>query len=89
MCILGLNVNKGQEIHLRLRTDDLAGFRRYRSIRDTLCHELAHMVWSEHDANFKGLNSQLLRECADLCWHGVRAHLSPGTISCPFWGLTA
>ena len=25
MCILGLNVNQGQEILLRLRTDDLRG----------------------------------------------------------------
>ena len=92
MCILGLNVNQGQEILLRLRTDDLrgesdpadpvgsdqiqegwdfdvvdilclpglpispmpnvllygctavTGFRKYDSIRDTLIHELAHMV---------------------------------------------
>lgn len=53
MCILGYNVNAGQEISLRLRTDDLKGFRRYDRIRETLCHELAHMVHSEHDANFK------------------------------------
>ena len=53
MCILGYNVNAGQEISLRLRTDDLRGFRRYDRIRETLCHELAHMVHSEHNANFK------------------------------------
>ena len=40
----GVNINAGQEISLRLRTDDLRGFRRYDSIRQTLCHELAHMV---------------------------------------------
>lgn len=28
MCILGVNINMGQEISLRLRTDDLKGFRR-------------------------------------------------------------
>ena len=44
VCILGVNINRGQEISLRLRTDDLKGFRRYESIRQTLCHELAHMV---------------------------------------------
>lgn len=44
MCILGVNINRGQEISLRLRTDDLKGFRRYDRIRETLCHELAHMV---------------------------------------------
>jgi hypothetical protein len=37
--------NAGQEIHLRLRTDDLKGFRRYARIRETLLHELTHNVW--------------------------------------------
>jgi len=63
MCVLGYNVNKGQEISLRLRTDDLKGFRKYETIRDTLIHELTHMVWSDHDDNFKRLNSQLQDEC--------------------------
>ena len=40
VCILGVNINAGQEISLRLRTDDLQGFRRFASIRETLCHEL-------------------------------------------------
>jgi hypothetical protein len=44
VCILGYNVNQGQEISLRLRTDDLRGFRKYLRIRETLVHELAHMV---------------------------------------------
>ena len=48
MCVLGYNVNKGREISLRLRTDDYGGFRKYLRIRETLVHELAHMVrwWS-------------------------------------------
>lgn len=29
VCILGVNINAGQEISLRLRTDDLKGFRRH------------------------------------------------------------
>ena len=62
-CVLGYNVNKGQEIALRLRTDDGRGFRKYLTIRETLIHELTHMVWSDHDENFKKLNAQLLREC--------------------------
>ena len=68
VCILGVNINAGQEISLRLRTDDLRGFRRYDRIRETLIHELAHMVFSEHDNNFKELNSQLLREAAAQDW---------------------
>ena len=32
--------NHGEEISLRLRTDDLKGFRKYESIKKTLLHEL-------------------------------------------------
>jgi WLM domain len=46
----------------------LQGFRRYQKIRETLVHELTHMVWGDHDNNFKQLNSQLLREAAQLDW---------------------
>lgn len=44
VCVLGFNVNQGQEISLRLRTDDMAGLRKYIKVRETLVHELAHMV---------------------------------------------
>ena len=53
MCVLGFNVNAGQEIALRLRTDDLRGFRNYGVIIRTMLHELAHMVHSDHDDAFK------------------------------------
>lgn len=42
--ILGYNRNAGQLIALRLRTDDLSGFRHYDSIRKVLLHELTHNV---------------------------------------------
>ncbi|XP_033513106.1 uncharacterized protein [Nicotiana tomentosiformis] len=58
-CILGFNKNHGEEISLRLRTDDLKGFRKYDSIKKTLLHEFAHMVHSEHDANFHTLDKQV------------------------------
>lgn len=67
-CILGLNKNHGEEISLRLRTDDLKGFRKYESIKKTLLHELAHMVYSEHDANFYALDKQLNQEAGSLDW---------------------
>ncbi len=34
MCVLGYNVNRGQELSLRLRTDELRGFRKYARIRE-------------------------------------------------------
>ncbi|XP_027931794.1 uncharacterized protein LOC114187685 isoform X2 [Vigna unguiculata] len=67
-CILGFNKNHGEEISLRLRTDDLKGFRKYESIKKTLLHELAHMVYSEHDANFYALDKQLNQEASSLDW---------------------
>ncbi|KAJ6800473.1 uncharacterized protein M6B38_200610 [Iris pallida] len=77
-CILGFNKNKGEEISLRLRTDDLKGFRKYESIKKTLLHELAHMVYSEHDANFFALDSQLNQEAANLDWTKSRSHTLSG-----------
>lgn len=77
-CILGFNKNMGEEISLRLRTDDLKGFRKYESIKKTLLHELAHMVHSEHDANFFALNKQLNEEAASLDWTKSRGHVLSG-----------
>ncbi|KAI0923512.1 hypothetical protein AcV5_009034 [Taiwanofungus camphoratus] len=63
--LLGLNVNAGQAIKLRLRTDRYDGFRTYKDVRRVLCHELTHNTWSDHDDNFKELNSKLNREVAE------------------------
>lgn len=59
-------------------------FSRYDRIRETLCHELAHMVWSEHDNRFKELNSQLLKECSQLDWTGHAGHAVSGSASPAF-----
>merc|ERR1711988_2048907 len=61
---LGLNRNRGEVIELRLRTDAYDGYRDYKVIRKTLCHELAHNVWGEHDRNFWDLCHQIEREVA-------------------------
>ncbi|KAH8833167.1 WLM domain-containing protein [Flagelloscypha sp. PMI_526] len=63
--LLGLNVNRGEQIKLRIRTDRYDGFRNYRDIRKVLCHELTHNVWGDHDQNFKALDSRLNREVAE------------------------
>ncbi|KAI9374988.1 WLM domain-containing protein [Aspergillus egyptiacus] len=65
---LGLNRNKGQVIELRLRTDAYDGYRDYRTIRKTLCHELAHCVFSEHDRDFWDLTAQIEREVDKGDW---------------------
>lgn len=62
---LGLNRNRGEVIELRLRTDAYDGYRDYKTIRRTLCHELAHNVWGDHDRNFwelcKGIEGEVER----------------------------
>jgi WLM domain len=74
VCLMGLNEGKGRRIRLRIRTDDLNGFRKMLSIRQVLFHELAHNVHSEHDDKFFQLMRQIERECNELDWtqgHGL------------------
>ncbi|CAH1757108.1 12382_t:CDS:2 [Entrophospora sp. SA101] len=66
--LLGYNVNKGESISLRLRTDDLQGFRHYADIKKVLLHELTHNVWDGHDENFHQLNRQLNKDAVSLDW---------------------
>ncbi|KAH8726058.1 WLM domain-containing protein [Phaeosphaeriaceae sp. PMI808] len=65
---LGLNRNQGEVIELRLRTDAYDGYRDYKTIRNTLCHELAHNVWGPHDRNFWNLCKQIEREVSRDDW---------------------
>ncbi|KAL6720167.1 hypothetical protein ACLMJK_002088 [Lecanora helva] len=71
---LGLNRNRGEVIELRLRTDAYDGYRDYKIIRDTLCHELAHNVFGEHDRDFWELTKAIEREVREGDWRsGGRA----------------
>ena len=58
----GLNENKGQRILLRLRTDDLQGWRKVLSVRKVLYHEMAHNIHSDHDDQFHILMRTIERE---------------------------
>ncbi|CAG8452806.1 852_t:CDS:2 [Acaulospora morrowiae] len=72
--ILGLNRNAGQEISLRLRTDDMEGFRNYTEVRKVLLHELTHNVWGKHDDNFHRLNRQLNKDVLSMDWTASGGH---------------
>jgi len=65
---LGLNRNRGEVIELRLRTDAYDGYRDYKTIRKTLCHELAHNVHGPHDRNFWDLCKQIEKEVEGADW---------------------
>ncbi|KAM4060814.1 WLM domain-containing protein [Hirsutella rhossiliensis] len=66
--ILGLNRNQGEVVELRLRTDAHDGYRDYKTIRKTLCHELAHNVHGPHDRHFWDLCHQIEREVDGADW---------------------
>ncbi|KAK2601869.1 hypothetical protein QQS21_004555 [Conoideocrella luteorostrata] len=66
--ILGLNRNQGEVIELRLRTDAHDGYRDYKTIRNTLCHELAHNVHGPHDRQFWDLCHQIERDVHAADW---------------------
>lgn len=74
VCVLGLNQNKGQAISLRIRTDDLKGFRNYNSIKDVMLHELTHNEFSEHDGKFWALFRRLQKEAVALDWTKQGGH---------------
>jgi hypothetical protein len=66
--ILGLNRNQGEVIELRLRTDAHDGYRDYKTIRKTLCHELTHNVHGPHDRQFWDLCHIIEREVDAADW---------------------
>ncbi|KAJ2893390.1 hypothetical protein MKZ38_008728 [Zalerion maritima] len=59
---LGLNRNSGEVVELRLRTDADDGYRDYKTVRKTLCHELAHNVHGPHDQKFWKLCREIERD---------------------------
>ncbi|KAK4051147.1 hypothetical protein OIV83_002969 [Microbotryomycetes sp. JL201] len=76
--LLGLNRNAGQEISLRLLTDDLSGTRSYLDVRRVLLHELSHNKFGPHDDDFKTLNSLLNRQVAEYeTQHGIKTLSGP------------
>ncbi|CAM0913191.1 unnamed protein product [Alopecurus aequalis] len=70
--LLGLNVNRGVEVKLRLRRDgrDL-DFIPYEEALDTMLHELAHIARGPHDAQFYKLWDELRKECEELVAKGI------------------
>lgn len=71
---LGLNRNQGEIIELRLRTDAYDGYRDYKTIRRTLCHELTHNVYGPHNRDFWDLCKRIEKEVETADWRsGGRA----------------
>lgn len=61
--LLGLNINRGQKINLRLRhAGDANQFLPFEQVVDTMLHELCHNVIGPHNAQFHALWDQLRDE---------------------------
>jgi hypothetical protein len=74
-CLLGYNTNHGLRIDVKLRTDDLSGFRPYDELASTLIHEISHNWVSEHDVlfwtNFGHMRVEYLWKHACLMFGGL------------------
>ncbi|KAJ4199585.1 hypothetical protein NW767_008008 [Fusarium falciforme] len=69
--LLGLNVNRGMKICLRLRhAGDRNQFMSIESVVDTMLHELSHIVHDAHDSKFHALWDQLRDEHQGLVLKG-------------------
>ncbi|KAI1854201.1 hypothetical protein JX266_001342 [Neoarthrinium moseri] len=69
--LLGLNVNRGQKICLRLRyPSDRNQFLPIEQVVDTMLHELSHIVHGPHNAKFHALWDQLRDEHEALLMKG-------------------
>ncbi|KAJ2026699.1 hypothetical protein GGI06_000038 [Coemansia sp. S85] len=71
--LLGLNVNRGQEIRIRLRpSHDPTQFLPYYDLLGTMLHELVHIVRGPHDAEFYRKLDELKSEAEVLLAKGYR-----------------
>ncbi|KAI9684083.1 MAG: hypothetical protein M1829_003353 [Trizodia sp. TS-e1964] len=69
--LLGLNINRGQQILVRLRhASDEKQFLPLEMVVDTMLHELSHIVHGPHDAKFHALWNQLREEHEQLLRKG-------------------
>lgn len=69
--LLGLNVNRGERICLRLRyATDERQFMPIEQVTDTMLHELSHIVHGPHDEHFHNLWNQLRDEYENLLRKG-------------------
>ncbi|KAK3427854.1 hypothetical protein EUGRSUZ_F03997 [Eucalyptus grandis] len=70
--LLGLNIGGGAEIKLRLRRPNNEwDFFPYEQILDTMLHELCHIEYGPHNADFYNLLDKIRKECEELMAKGI------------------
>ena len=86
ICLLGYNTNAGMRIELKLRNDNLRGFRPYPLLVATLIHELSHNWVGEHNLLFWTNYGQMRVEY--LYTHlRLRSFIHKGTTTAALAGL--
>jgi len=87
-CLLGYNTNHGLRIDIKLRTEDLAGFRPYDDVVRTLIHEVSHNWVGDHNvlfwANYAQMRIEYLYAHITL---GRKGYLAAGKTSVTLAGL--
>jgi hypothetical protein len=78
-CLLGYNTNHGLRIDIKLRTDDLHGFRPYPSLVATLIHELSHNWVGDHNLLFWTNFAQMRAEYYYCHMHSTHFFNGKGT----------
>lgn len=79
--LLGININRGQKICIRLRhTHNVNEFLPLTSLLGTMIHELTHNKHGPHNDVFKNYMNQMIRELEDLMSQGFTGggFYSPG-----------
>ncbi|TMW62448.1 hypothetical protein Poli38472_005066 [Pythium oligandrum] len=70
--LLGMNVNRGATIYIRLRPQSLPDtFLPYEALLETMLHELTHMVHGPHNSAFYKLLDELKDEMESLMVRGL------------------
>lgn len=70
--LLGLNVDGGAEVKLRLRRQNNEwDFFPYEQILDTMLHELCHNEFGPHNPDFYNLLEEIRKECEELMAKGI------------------
>ena len=86
-CLLGYNTNGGMRIDLKLRDDNLWGFRPYSQIAATLIHELSHNWVGEHNLLFWTNYGQMRAEYVHTHLR-LRSFVYRGTTTATLAGLS-
>jgi len=87
--VLGYNTNRGLRIDIKLRTDDLKGFRPYPELAATLIHELSHNWVGDHNVVFWTNFAQMRAEYFYHHYYYLNNGLVQGKTTAELAGLNA